>query len=379
IDFNGQRVNSDIDAYIDIAGMPTGAATFWALNKLIAEGYITDERPDTKVEFDVSAFGGEAAARVRELAALMMQEAGLALAATDEGGGRFCFAASGLPAPERTARYTLREIDDPTVIKVREDITELQMQILSMAFTPEEVEYMLTPRYWAVVPNLIGLPEEKAAELLRLAGLVPEFIYESAPASAYEDSEHYEDTAYGTVLSQDSPAGCLCEVGGRYFVWVKAQDAPRISEGNIPPELFQYLPGFLGDSGYAEFTLNRDTGIGIPLALRQEGWEVLVHAYGGCLKDEDGAYLYGRVSFDSEPGEPAVYWTPFHEEWDDIPERAVLAYYIYHDGEFVACVGIGLKLISNADGDTLTYSARPVAFGEDTTYNLCVNLLEYVP
>lgn len=379
IDFNGERVNSDIDAYIDIAGMPTGAATFWALNKLIAEGYIGDERPDTKVEFDVSAFGEEAAANVCELVSLMMQEAGLALAATDEGGGHFCLAASGLPAPERTACYTLREIDDPTLIKVREDITEIQMQILSMAFTPEEVEYMLTPRYWAVVPNLIGLPEEKAAELLRLAGLVPEFIYESADPSAYGDSVFYETTEYGTVLCQDSPAGCLCEVGGRYFVWVKTQDAPLISEGNIPPELFQYLPVFLGESGYAEFTLDREIGIGIPLELRQEGWEVLVHAYGGSLKDENGSYLYGRVSFNSDPNNPTVYWTPFLEEWDDIHERAILAYYIYHDGEFVACVGIGLKLISDTEGDTLTYSARPVAFGEDTTYNLDLNLREYVP
>jgi hypothetical protein len=372
IDFNGERVNSDIDAYIDIAGMPTGAATFWALGKLIAEGYITDQKPDTKVEFDVSAFGEETAARVRELVALMVREAGLALTATDEGGARFCLAASGLPVPERTARYTLREIDDPTLIKVRGDITELQMQILSMAFTPEEVEYMLTPRYWSVMPNLIGLSEARARELLTLAGL------QSVPS--YEDGDHTGDVGYGEVFFQDYTAGGLVEVGGRCYFHVRAYPMPSVDSHNLPSDLLKYLPAFLDDTGHATVTVDRDTGMRVPIAFRVEGYDVVIHAFGGGWRAADGSYLWNEQYIATGSDEASVYWAADNGDGDDVPQHANLVYEIYRNEEYVASVTVTFTLVisteetetldneGGADG-ILTYEASVSRFGQNGPYS----------
>ena len=360
IDFGGERVNSDIDAYIDIAGMPVMAATFQALNKLIAEGYLTDENPDAKVEFDVSAFGKEKAAQVRELAALMAQEWGLALAAVDESGGRFCLAASGLPAPQRTARYTLREIDDPTLIKARADITALQMQILEMAFTAEEVEYMLTPRYWAVMPDLIGLTEARARELLTLAGI--------KPVPSYEDGDHTGGVEYGQVFFQDAPAGGLIEVGSRLYFHVRAHSMPSVDTKNLPTELLQYLPAFLDETGHATVTVDRDTGMGVPIAFRQEGYDVVIHAFGGSWKAADGSYLWNEQYIATGSDEADVYWTALIIG-NEVSKGANLVYEIYSDGAYVASVVVRLSLISSTEGDTLTYEASVAAFGEDGPYN----------
>ena len=361
IDFGGQRVDSDIDAYIDIAGKPVMMATFQALNKLIGDGYLTDEHPDTKAEFDVSAFGEETAAQVRELAALMAQEAGLALAAVDEGGGRFCLAASGLPAPERTARYTLREIDDPTLIKAREDITALQMQILEMSFTAEEIDHMLTPRYWAVMPDLIGLDESRAAELLTLAGI--------QPIPSYEDGEHTQDVDYGQVFYQDYPAGSLIEVGSRLYFHVRAHSMPTIGTQNLTPELLQYLPTFLDDTGHATVTVDRTTGMGVPISFRQAGYDVVIHAFGGGWKNADGSPRWNEQHIATNPDEISVYWAADNGDGDDVPMHANLVYEIYRDGEYVASVAVNLTLISSIEDDTLTYEASVIAFGEDGPYS----------
>jgi len=365
IDFNGERVNSDIDAYIDIAGMPTGAATFWAVNKLIAEGYITDQKPDTKVEFDVSAFGEETAAQVRELVSLMMQEAGLALAVTDEGDGHFCLAASGLPAPKRTARYTLREIDDPTVIKVREDITELQMRILSMAFTEEEIEYMLTPRYWAVMPNIIGLDEARAVELMTLAGF--------KPIPSYWDSDDTGSVDYGEVFFIDAHPGGLAEVGSRIHIHVRAHSMPVMDPDNLPSNVLQYLPTFLDETGHATVTVDRDTGMGVPIAYGQEGYDVVIHAFGGGWKNADGSGRWNEQYITTGLEDTGVYWAADNGDGDDIPIAAALVYEIYKDGVCVACVAVALVLQSPEDEDTLTYSAFVFGFGEGGPYSFPYN------
>jgi hypothetical protein len=360
IDFNGERVDSGIDAYIDIAGMPAGAATFWTLNKLIAEGYLTDSKPDTKVEFDVSAFGEATAAQVRELAALMVQEAGLALAATDEGGGRFCLAASGLPAPERNARYTLREIEDPTQIKAREDITALQMQILSMAFTPEEIEYMLAPRYWSVMPNLIGLSEARARELLTLAGL--------QPVPYYEDGGHTAGVGYGEVFFQDYAAGGLVEAGGRCYFHVRAHSMPSFSVSSLP-EVSQYLPAFLDETGHAAVTVDRDTGMGVPIAFPQGDYDTVIRAFGGGWKTADGSDLWNEQYIAAGSDEPGVYWAADNGDGGGVPSNAHLVYEIYRNGEYVASVAIKLTLVNSEEGGTLTYEASIAGFGTDGPYS----------
>ncbi len=361
IDFGGERVSSDIDAYVDIAGKPVLMATFQTLNKLVAESYLTDGCPDTKVEFNVSAFSAETAAQVRELATLMMEEIGLALTATDEGGGRFCLAASGLPAPRHSARYTLLEIDDPTLTKAREGITALQMQILRMSFTTEEIEYMLTPRYWAVMPDIIGLTEARARELLTLAGI--------KPVPSYEDGDYAQSVEYGEVFFQDANAGGLIEAGSRLYFHLRAYPMPSVDSNDLPADLLQYLPGFLNDTGQATLTVDRDTGMGVLITFNAEGCDVVIHAFGGSWKAADGSYLWNEQYITSGPGETNVYWAADNGDGDDVPQNANLVYEIYKDGVYTASVAIRLSLVSSAESATLTYEASVYRYGDDGPYS----------
>ncbi len=347
--------------YLDFAGASVKTATFLGINKLIADGYLSDARPDTSVVFDLAAFDEETRFEVETLTALMMQEACLSLEVVPMHEGQFILAPAATPAPERTAAYTLSEIYDPTLIKSREDVTTLQMQILSMVYTQAEVEDLLTPRYWAVVPDLLGLSEEKAVGLLALTGFTPDIFY--------TDEETYAEAAYDTVVFQDFSTGDILEIGQRFYLRVKKEKVPVLSEGEVPSALLRYLPTFLDDAGQAQVVIDRQTGIGVPVTLKETGWEVEIDAYGGRLAQADASSLYGDVRFHNDPAQASVYWAALPEEGNDIPVHATLAYYVYQDGECIASVVIQFTRNGGTEDAQLSYTARPVAFAEGGPYS----------
>lgn len=224
--FDSQTSVGNIDIYpeggeklpnfVDFAGMTVGRATFWAVNVLIEKGYITDKADNARVVFDLPGYGDAPLLKLKELIALMMREAGLSLDAVQTGPGQLSLVPSDTAAPQRAAKYTLLEIYDATVHKSEADITKLQMEVLSMVFTPQEIAFLLTPRYWAVIPNLIGLTEAEAIGLCEQAGLAPVIVKEYGTGLSAE--------YVGKVIAQDSNAGGTWEVGTRFLVFVMTDE-----------------------------------------------------------------------------------------------------------------------------------------------------------
>jgi hypothetical protein len=234
------------------------------------------------------------------------------------------------------------------------------MQILEMAFTAEEIDYMLTPRYWAVMPDIVGLDEARAKELLLLAGI--------QPIPACEDGDHTGGVDYGEVFYQDANAGGLIEVGSRLYFHVRAHSMPPVDEESLS-ELLQYLPAFLDDTGRTTVTVDRDTGMGVPIAFRQKGMEVVIHAFGGGWKNADGSPRWNEQYIKTSPDEVSLYWAADNGDGDDVPGRANLICEIHRDGEYVASVAVNLTFVSSIEGETLTCEASEAGYGRDGPYS----------
>jgi hypothetical protein len=214
-----EHMFSDIFTSYDLAGDTIGFTTFWSLHVLIEQGYFSDIS-DNRILFSLPGCDDTRLAKVVTLANLMFNEAGLALDVERTGAGKLTIKQSDLPAPERTAKYTMSEIMDYTYIKTRADVTDEQVQILVMAFGDMRVEEILAPRYWAIIPNLIGLTEEEAIKLCKLAGLVP------VAHRVYRPEE--TSVEVGRVYHQDSTPGGTWEVGTNFLFFVKT-DQPEPS------------------------------------------------------------------------------------------------------------------------------------------------------
>lgn len=199
--------------FIDFAGMPVMQSTFRGISDLIEKGYITDTINDGKVILDIPGYDDSQLADVIQLLDLMMQEACLSLDAIQSGSEQICLVSSNTPTSDKTVKFTLNEILDCTIHKKREEITELQLQILSMVYTAQEIDSMLIPRYWAVIPNIVGLTEEEAVYLCEQAGFVPDIRKESAQSEV-------SNADIGMVIGQDSNAGGTWEVGSKFMIFV---------------------------------------------------------------------------------------------------------------------------------------------------------------
>ena len=125
----------------------------------------------------------------------------------------------------------------------------------------------------------------------------------------------------------------------------------------------------MDDTGHATVTVNRNTGMGVPIAFRQEGWDVVIHAFGGGWKGADGSPRWNEQHIATDPDKISIYWAADNGDGDDVPWRANLVYEIYRNGEYVASVAVNLMLISSLEGDTLTYEASVIGFGEDGPYS----------
>jgi hypothetical protein len=108
-----------------------------------------------------------------KLISLILEESGLPLGVRITGEDTLRIVPAGSPASESAGKYSLSELMDYTYVKDRAGITKRQMEILGMAFSEEGAEEFVKPRYWAVVPDFIGMPEADAAALCELTGFVP--------------------------------------------------------------------------------------------------------------------------------------------------------------------------------------------------------------
>ena len=210
---------------VDFAGMTFREAVLYSINSLIRQGIISDES-ESEILFNIGTTDENVSAGFKFLTQLLLTQAGLSLdvLGTDEAG------VFGLASSERTpdekAKISMSQILDPTLHKSRNDLTKTQMDILEFVYTQEQIEELLAIRYWVVVPNLLGLSEQKAIEMLEQMGIVP--------VVTREYNEDYAQFEEGTVFYQDSSAGAIVEKGDRFAVFVLDRNPSPLGEGWAP-------------------------------------------------------------------------------------------------------------------------------------------------
>jgi hypothetical protein len=209
---------------VDFAGMTVKTATLWCFSELIDRGCIQSGNPKTAVMLELPGYDDASTVEIMELISLIMQEAGLQMEVSQTGLGQIRIVPSGIAATKRTATYTLHGILAGLINPAADEVTPLQMQILSMVYAQDEIAFLLTPRYWAVIPNFAGLREEDAVRLCKQVGLEPVVIREARnPASICPDAP------IGCVFMQDCNAGGLWEIGSRFLLFVNA-DKPETTQ-----------------------------------------------------------------------------------------------------------------------------------------------------
>jgi len=214
---------SDITGF-DTAGGWLATSVLQITHSLIEKQYITNDIPG-KVSVSLPGCTDQQYKDTQKLLSMILQEAGLHHLKVEKSSKQDSFiivsAEEAETTPPEPARYTMKELLDVTINKNTDDITELQMEVLSMAFTYDGAVEKLKPRYWAIVPDCIGLTEDEAIRLSEQAGIPPNIV------TLYLD--HYDKgspewmnakASVGIVSAQDPQAGQLIDVCGGLALYI---------------------------------------------------------------------------------------------------------------------------------------------------------------
>ena len=114
----------------------------------------------------------------------------------------------------------MEELLNDKINKNMEDITELQMEILSLAYTYDGAVEKLKARRWAVVPDVMGMDGDEAVALLREAGFEPSVVMEYLEWFEYDGPERVEfaKANIGKVIYQDAPPGMATDVAWHFQI-----------------------------------------------------------------------------------------------------------------------------------------------------------------
>ena len=198
---NGKKYSAAAVTGYDLDGGPLAETVMLVLVALDENGYLTRDMPGKLV---IYLHGGTEAQfqTALEMASLTVEDLGVGLEAvsgSESGTVVISSLAEPFTAPEH--EYTLSQLLNTLINKDAAKVTELQMRILSLATDEQYVkDELLRPRFWAVMPDLIGLTEEEAVRLCEQNGI-----------KYYIDHMEFTNEAdpdfIGRVEYQDMPAG----------------------------------------------------------------------------------------------------------------------------------------------------------------------------
>jgi len=225
---NGKKYRASEIVEFDTAGEWLTTSVFQVMNSLIKKGYITDDMPGT-VSMEMPGCTDQKYQETMRLAGLMLQEAGVNSVSVSSGPKEDAFiltplvkASQQIPAdvPVTPAKYTMEELLNDKINKNMEDITELQMEILSLAYTYDGAVEKLKARRWAVVPDVMGMDGDEAVALLREAGFEPSVVMEYLEWFEYDGPERVEfaKANIGKVIYQDAPPGMATDVAWHFQI-----------------------------------------------------------------------------------------------------------------------------------------------------------------
>ena len=238
----------------------------YGLAYLIDTGFITDPwKADKAIEYELrlSQPTEQTLKELYDVADMMMKESGLILEVTKQPYGVSIYL-DDMGKPPREAEYTMNEILNPLILKERILISQQQMQILKYVYTDEELEEFLgRPSRFKVMPNIVGLTEQRAVELVKEIGMVPEVEY------FFNPMYHGE---IGTVNEQDMEAMGMYEKGRTcsFVVQTERPDEPCIVDRFVPVDMSIWdYETYLMENDLVQ--AHRDLeNIGMPPAMKEE-------------------------------------------------------------------------------------------------------------
>lgn len=225
---NGKKYRASEIVEFDTAGDWLTTSVFQVMNSLIKKGYITDDMPGT-VSMEMPGCTDQKYEETMRLAGLILQEAGINAVAVSSGSKEDAFILSpqvkdspAIPtdAPAVSSKYTMEELLNTKINKKIEDVSELQMEILSLAFTYDGAVEKLKTRRWAVVPDVMGMDGDEAIALCREAGFEPNVVMEYLEWFEYDGPERVEfaKANIGKVIYQDAPAGIAIDTAWHFQI-----------------------------------------------------------------------------------------------------------------------------------------------------------------
>lgn len=190
----------------DTAGDWLTTSVFQVLHSLIQKDYISNDLHG-KITISLPKCTAGQYDSVTELTSLILEEARLHLtvAESDSRDSFFILPSDSEPTPSETAVYTMAELLNLRLNKDIALVTPLQKRILSIAYTEYGAEEKLKPRYWAVIPDFVGMDRDAALELCTQTGFIPQIVDE------YDNT--YDSDTINQVIYQDCPPGYTMQVG----------------------------------------------------------------------------------------------------------------------------------------------------------------------
>lgn len=244
----GKKYNASQIVDFDTAGDWISTATLQTIHSLITKGYITSEMPG-QIVVNIKKCPEKQFTNAKELISLMLEEAGLQLEVQEIDQNRLKIVPSNAPVDYEKPTYTLSDMLDTRINKDFDKITNTQMKIMQLGYSPDGAQERLEHRYWAVMPNFFGLSEEEVIYLCELSGLTPKIVHEDFIEGASDPN------SIGKVIYPAAEtAGFTAQVGIPIQINIQTNNPP-------PPPRTTYFDIISNGQKVIPYEITRDSKI----------------------------------------------------------------------------------------------------------------------
>ncbi len=191
---------------LDAASMRLNRVALLGLVELLDKGYINDEDGKAARLFFTGDCNDEDMKGVAALTSMLLAEYDEQLTAVVDLEAREIrlLPDETVTHEAQPSKYAMRDVLNHMVNKDEEDLSPRQIAILKAAITFREYQRLLEKRYFVVVPDLVGMPEEQAVELLQQMGFPPSVVREKVPG--YDPKKENGGLARSDEVEWQAPA-----------------------------------------------------------------------------------------------------------------------------------------------------------------------------
>lgn len=191
---------------LDAASMRLNRVALLGLIELLDKGYINDEDGNAARLFFTGDCSDEDIEGVAALTSMLLAEYDEQLTAVVDLEAREIrlLPDETVTHEAQPSKYAMRDVLNHMVNKDEENLSPRQIAILKAAFTFREYQRLLEKRYFVVVPDLVGMPEEQAVELLQQMGFPPSVVREKVPG--YDPKKENGGLARSDEVDWQAPA-----------------------------------------------------------------------------------------------------------------------------------------------------------------------------